>query len=321
MSEHTRRRHRERDGQLDASETADETTAAPTTCPECDGALRREDTETVCEACGLVADEHRIDHGPDWGPEETPRAKAGTVTRHDRGVGSTVFGHVDAQGRSVESAQLGRMRRWQSRATFRSTAERNQAHGLTEIARLVAALDCGWDVREQASRLFQQAQDADLLKGRSIESVAAASVLAVCRLNQRPITRGDVAAYAQVPASKITMAFDVLNRELGLPVPPRAPVEYVPRLVGALDLPIPDDSVRRRAERLAAAAAEHGVVNGVKPSGFAAACVYVACDEHGLASVLVTQQDLADAADCTPVTLRSHMHRIRDAGIPALADE
>ncbi|MFC3477662.1 TFIIB-type zinc ribbon-containing protein [Halobacterium litoreum] len=35
-------------------------------CPECEGVVRRQNTERVCADCGLVVDEDRIDRGPEW---------------------------------------------------------------------------------------------------------------------------------------------------------------------------------------------------------------------------------------------------------------
>ncbi|GAA0212629.1 hypothetical protein GCM10009000_029310 [Halobacterium noricense] len=35
-------------------------------CPECDGNVTTKVKETVCENCGLVIDEHCIDHGQEW---------------------------------------------------------------------------------------------------------------------------------------------------------------------------------------------------------------------------------------------------------------
>jgi len=35
-------------------------------CPECDGRVATNAVETVCEDCGLVIDEQRTDHGPEW---------------------------------------------------------------------------------------------------------------------------------------------------------------------------------------------------------------------------------------------------------------
>jgi transcription initiation factor TFIIB len=34
--------------------------------PEYDGRVSTNAVETVCEVCGLVIDEQRVDHGPEW---------------------------------------------------------------------------------------------------------------------------------------------------------------------------------------------------------------------------------------------------------------
>jgi len=68
------------------------------------------------------------------------------------------------------------MRREQTRARWRSEAEQNLAHGLGEVRRLTNALDLSDTLRDQACRLFRSAQNEDLLRGRSIEAIAAASV-------------------------------------------------------------------------------------------------------------------------------------------------
>jgi transcription initiation factor TFIIB len=50
-------------------------------CPECDGVVRTNSRETACEDCGLVLDEQRIDHGPEWRPFETAeRERTGCPT-------------------------------------------------------------------------------------------------------------------------------------------------------------------------------------------------------------------------------------------------
>jgi hypothetical protein len=63
-------------------------------CPECDGRVTTNAVETVCEDCGLVIDEQRIDHGPEWrayDDEECERTGAPlTAARHDRGLSTEI---------------------------------------------------------------------------------------------------------------------------------------------------------------------------------------------------------------------------------------
>lgn len=275
-------------------------------CPECDGQVRASGDETVCADCGLVVATDRIDRGPEWrsfADDATNRERTGaplTRSRHDRGLSTEVGNRGDTMrltGR--KRRRVARMRRQHSRAHISSKAERNQVYAYTEIRRLVTRLDLPESVRESACTLFESAQDADLLRGRSLEGFAAAAVYATCRT--RSITRSidEVVEQARASRDELTVAYDALNRELGLPTGPVHPREFVPRFVSELDL---TTAVQRRAEALAEAARDAGIDNGRNPCGVAAACIYAAAEDAGEA---LTQQAAADVADVTPVTLRS----------------
>ncbi|GAA5434826.1 hypothetical protein Hjap01_04318 [Haloarcula japonica] len=74
-------------------------------CPECDGRVTTNAVETVCEDCGLVIDEQRIDHGPEWrayDDEERERTGAPlTAARHDRGLSTEIGRGTDAKGNEL----------------------------------------------------------------------------------------------------------------------------------------------------------------------------------------------------------------------------
>jgi transcription initiation factor TFIIB len=103
-------------------------------CSECDGRVTTNAVETVCEDCGLVIDEQRIDHGPEWRAcDEDERERTGaplTAARHDRGL-STEIGHgTDAHENELSGQKrrrLPRMRCEQTRGRWRSKVEQNLA--------------------------------------------------------------------------------------------------------------------------------------------------------------------------------------------------
>ena len=252
-------------------------------CPECDGRVTTNAVETVCEDCGLVIDEQRIDHGPEWrayDDEECERTGAPLIAaRHDHGLSTEIGRRTDAKGDELSEKKrrrLARMRREQSRGRKRSKAERNLAHGLGEVRRLASALKLSDSVRDQACQLFRSAQNQDLLRGRSIEAIAAASVYGVCRCNGLSRLLDDVSEMARVAESRVTNAYKTLNEELDLPAEPVSPSMFVPRLASDLECP---DEIRQRARTLAEQAEDLWVTTGVHPAGFAAACVYTAARE------------------------------------------
>ncbi|PGF13891.1 transcription initiation factor IIB [Natrinema sp. CBA1119] len=276
-------------------------------CPECDGRVTTNSVETVCEDCGLVIEESRIDQGPEWRAyDEDQRKRTGaplTAARHDRGLSTEIGRGKDANGNELSGQKrqrLCRMRREQNRGRFQSKAERNLAHGLGKGRRIASVLELSGSVRDQACQLFRSAQTEGLLRGRSIEAIAAASVYGACRCNGHSRLLDDVVDAARVEQARITNAYKTVNTEFGLPTQPVRPSEFIPRLASELDVPA---YIRQRARRLAEQSESTGAVSGVKLSGFAAACLYKAGREEGW---WLTQAEGAAAASVTATTIRSH---------------
>lgn len=324
VRENPRTKHRNRQQKQN---TNDEHASATTitdvqTCSECDGQLIADGTETFCDDCGLVEMEYHIDHGPEWfgGGPQTSESRVGspqTIAKHDGGLSTEIGRYRDGQGRSLSGAkrrQLARLRVHHSRAKFRSKKERNLAYANGEIQRLTSALDYSTAVRNRACHLFKRAHAADLVRGRSLDAVAAGAVYAVCRDDGLPTTPHVVADAARVSRSKVLHAFGVLCRDLDDVAPGvYTPNDHIPRLVSALSL---SDAVERRAHELACTAEDAGLCSGVSPSGFAGGCIYTAARE---ADLMVTQAAVADAADSTDQTVRSHWQTLRDAGYAQVA--
>nr|WP_226042827.1 transcription initiation factor IIB family protein [Natrinema sp. DC36] len=278
-----------------------------TTCPDCGGSVRTIDRETICEDCGRILEDTKLDRGPDWGrhDEQGSKRRTGaplTPTRHDRGLSTEIGYKQDGHGNALSNTkrrQLNRLRREQSRAQWQSKAERNFAYGLGEIRRMVASLGLPQSIRDQACSLFRTAQSEQFCRGRSLEAVAAASIYATARCNGLGRPRAEVAACARCDQQKLTNAYTVMNVELELPTQPIAATDRIPRLATELEVP---DHVRRRALDLAQTARERGMTIGRRPSGVAAGCLYLAAQRVGFC---LSQQQIADIAGTSPNTLRS----------------
>lgn len=306
------RRHRVQESQSETEDAASESMALEQ-CPECHGALRTISGETICTECGLVVDEEQIDHGPEWrtfeddehDPERTGAPL--TASRHDRGLSTEIGRHRDGYGNELsweKRRQLTRLRREHARGRFRSKREQNLGHGLGEVKRVTSALGLTDGLRAQACALFRRAQATGLLPGRSIESMAAGCVYAVCRCNGLGRSLSEVAPIAACERSAVETAYSVLNTELALPAQPITPRTVLGQLASELEL---SAAIERRARTLAAQAEEEDLTNGKQPSGFAAACVYTAAHEYRCP---LTQAEIAAAADTSCVTLRTHFRAL-----------
>ena len=290
----------------------------PERCTECDGDLREDEGETYCTECGCVVDEYWIDHGPEWHQyDAAERQRTGlpvTEARHDRGLFTEIGRNFDANGTPLSAGQrrkFHRLRREHSRSRFDSKAERNLAHGFGDIKRVVAALDLPYEVQDRACAIYREAQVENLLLGRSVESMATASIYAACRCLGLPRTVDEIGEFAHVDVDRVKMAFRVLNRELALPTKLVRPELYVPQLASATEA---EDVVRFRAIELARCAETSGVATGRNPAGVAAACLYGAAVDTGYQVTpqgTLTQQVIADLAGVTTATIRSNWKELK----------
>ncbi|MCL9812890.1 transcription initiation factor IIB [Natranaeroarchaeum aerophilus] len=280
------------------------------TCHECGGEVRHTDDERICTECGLVLVRDRIDRGPDWRClDDTGQRRTGAPvdrTRHDGGI-STCIGY--GEGTDITEAraqQLIRIRTLHNRSRFESKAERNRAYGFTEIKRIVSSRSLSRSIEEQACSLFESAQSEGLLSGRSIEGFSAGAVYAVCRVQSIPRTIEEIVAVARADRDELGVAYDALNRELGLPTGPISPLTYLPRYASELELA---NDIEMRAREYVDAIVTAGKLGGKNPSGVAAACLYMAAYDFG---VDVTQTAAADVAGVSRMTIRSRITELKE---------
>ena len=295
----------------ETDETESEQTDETLSCPECDGNVINDEEhgESVCADCGLVVEADRIDHGPEWrsfDDDDTNPKRTGaplTRSRHDRGLSTEIGRSTRVKGR--KRRRLARMRTQHNRAQISTKRDRNKVYAYTEIRRLTGVLELPDSVRDTACTLFDSAQDESLLRGRSLEGFAAACLYVACRTADVARTVEEICAEAKATEAEHRAAFDAMNRELGLPVGPIDPVEYLPRFATELGL---DTEVERTAREYLDRARDEGLTNGRNPCGVAAACLYAAARDAGADC---TQAAAAEVADVTPVTLRSSYVELR----------
>jgi len=273
-------------------------------CTECNGDLHQSGAEVVCAECGLVVGSVELKMTPDWGDSdsESQQRRTGapmTDARHDKGLSTKIGYGTGVEVSGSKQRQFARLRRQHNRARFPSKSERNKVYAYTEIRQATSSLSLPDSVRDQACALFDSAQSAELLYGRSIEGFAAAVVYAVCRTQSIARTRAEVVAASSATMDELNAAYDAMNRELGLPVGPIDPRDYLARYASSLGLGM---VVENRAREHVSALQDAHLIGGKNPSGVAAACLYRAADEEG---VDVTQEALTEVADISRLTIRS----------------
>ncbi len=294
--------------------------ATETVCPEC-GSRRlvndRERGELVCQSCGLVIDNNFIDRGPEWrafdSDQRMKRARTGapmTLTIHDKGLSTMIdWRNRDSYGRAISSknrAQFYRLRKWQRRIRVSNAIDRNLAFALSELDRMASALGLPRNLRETAAKVYREAVKKNLIRGRSIEGVAAAALYAACRQCSVPRTLNEIAEVSRVSRKEIGRTYRFLSRELGFRLLPTSPSDYVPRFCSALTL---KSEARNQALEILRKAAECELTNGKGPTGVAAAAIYISSVMSGERR---TQRDVAEVAGVTEVTIRNRYKELAE---------
>jgi transcription initiation factor TFIIB len=321
MTDTSIRRHQTEETRSESTERTDTKSKETLECPECEGHLVSEESETICQDCGLVVDTDEVDRGPEWrafdAKEKDQKSRVGAPTTnmmHDQGLSTNIgWQNKDAYGNSLSSNQrqkMQRLRTWNERFRTRDSKERNLKQALGEIDRMASALGLPKNVRETSSVIYRRALGEDLLPGRSIEGVATASLYAAARQAGTPRSLDEVANVSRVEKDEIARTYRYVVRELNLEIQPADPVSYVPRFASELTL---SDEGERRARELLEAAKEAGIHSGKSPVGLAAAAVYAA---SLLANEKVTQKEVSNVANISEVTIRNRYHELLEAAQP-----
>lgn len=154
--------------------------------------------------------------------------------------------------------------------------------------------------------LYRRAQSADLIQGRSIEMIAAASVYAACRCRGIHRTVTEVA--------EVTNRLDRRSNWVFASSMQNSAFCHATR--GSRADPPTRNGLRRVGCRpktgtgVAELAEESGIANGRNLAGVAAGCVYLACREFDSD---LTQEELAAEAHVTPATLRRRYNELQHA--------
>lgn len=287
------------------------------TCGECGSQETIVDPtrgERVCSECGLVIEEHIIDHGQEWraynSEEEGGRSRSGSPANAmiaDYGM-RTHFSNVsyDAHGDPLSSQKrfdFVRLSRLDNRS--RQGEIRNLRIALRELQRIKSQLELPDQIGQSASVIYRKALKEDLVRGRSIDGIIAASVYLACRTAGAPLTLKDIhPACSSVSAKELGRCVRILLRELKLKPANNDFGALVHRLGEELTMGMES---RKLAVEIILKARQTGITVGKNPMSIAAAALYIAgvkCGERR------TQLDMAAAAKTTPVTIRNRFKEL-----------
>jgi transcription initiation factor TFIIB len=197
-----------------------------------------------------------------------------------------------------------RLRKLQRRASLSESKERNLALAISELDRISSRIHVSSMVREEAIKIYRMALDKGLVRGRSINALADASLYAACRLTCTPRSLDDLSQEGLVSLKELARAYRFIHEELNLEVPVPDPRTRIPSIAARVNA---SPLAESRAVEILTVAKKAKATSGFHPAGLAAAAFYIACRSCGDD---VIQESIAEASGVTQVTLRNRYKKL-----------
>ncbi len=187
-----------------------------------------------------------------------------------------------------------------------NATERNLAFALAELDRIASSMALPRNVRETAAMIYRKAVNRNLIRGRSIEGVVAASLYGSCRQCNVPRTLDEIASKSRIGRKEIGRTYRFMTRELKLKLMPTRPQDYIQRFCSELKL---KGEIQTRANEILKEATERELTSGRGPTGVAAAAIYISSVQCGERR---TQREVAEVAGVTEVTIRNRYKELTE---------
>jgi transcription initiation factor TFIIB len=199
-----------------------------------------------------------------------------------------------------------RLQQLQKQIRTQGSTERNLSQAITELDAIISKLYLSSIVKEESLRIYQQALERDLVKGRSINDMVAASTYAACRLTGVPRALTEISEHSNIPRREIARSYRIIQNELKMNIPNPDACQRVPRIAESVGM---SEKSQRKAVEILMAAKSARLTLGKHPVGLAASALYLAgilCDEK------VTQGVISEASGVTEVTIRNVYHELKE---------
>jgi len=175
----------------------------------------------------------------------------------------------------------------------------------SELDKLSDFLEIPNEIKNEALELYHKAQQQQMIKGRTIHGMVAASLYIVIRIKEFPRTFNQIVSASQSDKKEISRCYKVLCSGFNIKPPPIDVTKMVPWFRTILEL---SDSVQRRAIQILEVASKMKITSGYQPVSLVAAAVYIASIEMNERR---NQLDVSKVALITDITLRNRYKELR----------
>ena len=263
--------------------------------------------EVICSRCGVVVDRIESPAVQEWRSFSIDdfyrKSRAGSATslaRYNKGLLTTIGSSRDTKEKGLN---FDRIRVWDFR--IQAANDRSLKQALPALEHLKVSLALPESIVEKSAYFYRKAARINLIKGRTVSSILAASVYLACRELETPRTLNEVSSASNVPRKKISRDYRLLVRTFDPKIPAIDHVRCITRIANKVGL---SEKTKRVAVKIMRQVIAMQVSAGKGPMGIAATVLYIACLQAG---EMKTQKELSIAAGVTEVTIRNRYSELK----------
>jgi transcription initiation factor TFIIB len=257
--------------------------------------------EVICSRCGVVIARLEGSALQEWRAFSVDdfysRCRVGGATslaRYNKGLLTTIGNSRDSKESGIN---FDRIRIWDFR--IQTANDRSLKQALPALEHLKESLGLPDTIVEKSAYFYRKAARINLIKGRTVSSVLAASVYLACRELETPRTLNEVSSASNVPRKKISRDYRLLVHTFDPKIPAVDHIRCITRIANKVGL---SEKTKRMAVKIMRQVVAMQISAGKGPMGIAATVLYIACLQGG---EIKTQKELSIAAGVTEVTIRN----------------
>tara|TARA_Y100001970_G_scaffold289629_1_gene420632 strand:- start:4141 stop:4923 length:783 start_codon:yes stop_codon:yes gene_type:complete len=253
-------------------------------CPECenDKIISEGDGIMSCGNCSLI-----FDSGPQW-MKYKPSNDVNQVNNTKSIANNT-----------------NTVMEWQKSVRTNISIGKNILLASEEVSRISELLKLNDKIIESSLEIFSSSSKKGIVRGRSTQKVAAASVFTACRLANLPITLDEIANKCSLNRNELSKLHRLIKRKLKLRINISSSINFLPKFTQILALP---KNVENEAREIINLVEESQYRQGISPIALLGASIYLACKRT---KVKRSQLEIAKTLGTSEVTLRNRAKEIK----------
>ena len=250
-------------------------------CHECESQSIKNEGDSIlsCKDCDLI-----FDSGPKW-TSYNPESIIESIPQEQNINSKTIM-------------------KWQKETRTGNIASKSILLASDEIERIAFDLKVDNSIKESALEIFSSSSKSGLVRGRSSEKVAAASIYTACRMENVPRTLDEVADKTRLNRNELSRLHRLIARKLKLKINITNTVNLLPRFSDKLKL---NRDTEIYAQDIINTVENSDYRQGISPAALLGAALYLSCKKN---KVRRSQLEIAKAVGTSEVTLRNRAKEI-----------